>query len=98
DERGLEFFERGNETLLELFRGADVNSGRDDIVARLPHVDVIIRVNRRARADRLTGQLAAAIGNDFVRIRVRTRARPGLENIERVICGALASDHFLCRY
>ena len=51
-QRGVQFFERGDETVLQLFRRADVNGGRDHVVARLPHVDVIVRMNRISR-DRL---------------------------------------------
>ena len=75
-------FERRDETLLELLGRADVNCGWNHVVARLTHVDVIVRVNWLAGADRFAGELAGAIGDDFVRVRVRARAGTGLENVE----------------
>ena len=83
--------------MLELLGGADVDGGGDHVVARLTHVDVIVRVNRLARADRFAGELAAAIGDDFVRVRVRARARAGLENVEREMFVELALNHFFRR-
>ena len=93
-ERGFQFFERRNEALLELLGRADVDRGWDHVVARLPHVDVIVRVNRIARADRFAGQLAAAVRDHFVRVRVRARAGTGLENVERKMFVELALGHF----
>ena len=86
----MQFFERRDEAILQLFRRADVDRGWDHVVARLTHVDVVVRVNRIARADRLAGQLAAAIGDDFVRVGVRARAGAGLENVEREMLVELA--------
>ena len=82
---------------LQLFGRADVNRRRNDVVARLPHVDVIVRVNRLARADRFAGQLRAAIGDHFVGVRVRARAGTGLKNVEREMLVELALHHFLRR-
>ena len=96
-QRVAEFLEGRDETMPELLRGADVDGRRDHVIARLPHVDVIVRVNRFARADRFAGQLAATIGNDFVRVRVRARARAGLENVERKMLVELAFHDFLGR-
>ncbi len=82
---------------LELLGRADVDGGRDHVVARLTHVDVIVRVNRLARADRFAGELAAAIGDDLVRVGIRARAGTGLENIEREMLVEFALGDFLRR-
>ena len=68
--------------VLELLGRADVDRGWNHVVARLTHVDMIVRVNRLAGADRFAGELAGAIGDDFVRVRVSARAGAGLENVE----------------
>ena len=93
-ERAVQLFQRRDETVLELFRRADVNGRWDHVVARLPHVDVIVRMNRIARADRFARQLAATVRDHLVRVRVRARAGTGLENIEREMLVELAFHHF----
>ena len=50
-ERAVQFFQRRQKALFQLFRRADVDRGWDHIIARLPHVDVVVRMNRIARAD-----------------------------------------------
>ena len=47
-ERDAQLFQRRHQMILQLFGGADVNGGRDHVVARLPHVDVIIRMHQLA--------------------------------------------------
>jgi hypothetical protein len=68
--------------LFDLLGRADVDRGWNHVVARLTHVDVIVRVNRLAGADRFADELAGAIGNDFVRVRVGAGAGAGLKNVE----------------
>ena len=96
-ERAVQFFQRRHETIFQLFGRADVNGGWDHVVARLAHVDVIVRMNGLARADRFAGELAAAVRDHFVRVRVRARAGTGLENVEREMFVELALDHFFRR-
>ena len=79
----------------KLLRRADVDGGWDHVVARLPHVDVVVRMHRLARADRFAGELATAIGDDLVGVRVRARAGARLENVERKMFVELALNHFL---
>src|SRR5439155_9563998 len=81
--RALQLFQRRDETVLQLFRGADMDHGRDHVVARLAHVDVIVRMNVLARSNRFARKLRAPVGDDFVRVRVRARAGAGLKNVER---------------
>ena len=96
-ERAVQLFQRRNQTVLELFRRADVNRRWNHVVARLPHVDVIVRMNRITRADRFSRQLAATIRDHFVRVRVRARAGTGLENVEREMLVQFALHDFLRR-
>ena len=93
----VQFLERGDEKILQLLRRADVHGRRDHVVARLPHVDMVVRVNRIFRADRFAGQLAATIRDHFVGVCVRARAGAGLENVEREMFVELSFDHFLRR-
>ena len=93
----VQFFQRRNEKILQLFRGADVHGGGDHVVARLPHVDVVVRMHRILRANRFPGKLAAAIRDHFVRVCVRARAGAGLENVEREMFVEFSLDHFFRR-
>src|SRR5450432_1902555 len=81
----------------ELFRRADVNRRWNHVVARLPHVDVIVRMNRLTRANPIPSQLAAAVRDDFVSVRVRARAGTGLKNVERKMLVELALHDFFRR-
>ena len=90
----MQFSERRHQMILQLLGGADVNGRRNDIVARLTHVDVIIRMHELARADFFAGQLRATIGDHFICVRVGARARTGLENIEWKMVVQFAIDHF----
>ena len=96
-ERGVQFLQRRIEAMLELFRRADVNRGRDHVIARLTHVDVIVRVDRIFRADRFAGELAGAVRDYFIRVRVRARAGTGLENVEREMLVQFAFYDFFRR-
>ena len=89
------FSSAGTRRVLQLFRRADVNRRWDHVITRLTHVDVVVRVNRFARADRLSRQLSAPVGDDFIRVGVRARAGTGLKNVEREMVVQLALDHFL---
>ena len=44
-ECAVQFSERRNQTIFQLLRCADMNGGRNYVVARLAHVDVVIGMN-----------------------------------------------------
>jgi len=52
-EGAVQFFQSRNQMILQFLRGADVNRRGNHVVARLPHVDVIVGMNRVVRSDRL---------------------------------------------
>ena len=68
-QRFLQFAERGQQLVLQLLRRADVDRGWDHIVARLPHVDVIVRMNALLRIDRSRRRTA---GSDARSLRSRS--------------------------
>src|SRR5213596_4168183 len=47
-DRGMQFFQSRNETVFQLLRCADMDRRRNHVVARLSHVDVIVRMDRFA--------------------------------------------------
>ena len=67
--------ERREQCLGNLQGGAHVNGGRNDVIAALAHVDVIIGMHLRAQA------LGREARNDLVGIHVGTGPRTGLEDI-----------------
>ncbi|MEI9895393.1 MAG: hypothetical protein WDN28_16265 [Chthoniobacter sp.] len=56
-QRRLQIGERGQEGLLEQYAYGHVDGGGDDVVARLAHVHVVVRVDGLLAADGLTGEL-----------------------------------------
>ena len=52
-EGAVQFFQSRNQMVLQFLGGADVNRRGNHVVARLPHVDVIVGMNRVVRSDRL---------------------------------------------
>ena len=76
-----------------------MDRGRDHVVARLAHVDVIVRMNVLARSNRFARKLRAPVGDDFVRVRVRARAGAGLKNVERKMVVEFSFHNLLgCRH
>src|SRR6266480_6394884 len=82
-ESAMQLFQRWDQTILQLFGRADVYRRGNYVVARLSHVDVIVRVNVLARPDWFAGKLCRPVCDYFVRVCVRARARAGLKNVER---------------
>ncbi len=93
----MQFLESGYEKILQLFRRADVHGRWDHVVARLSHVDMVVRVNRIFCADWFAGKLTATIRDDFIGVGVRARAGTGLENVERKMFVEFSFDHFFGR-
>src|SRR6185436_16147566 len=89
--------QRWDKIVLELLRRTDMNRRWNHIIARLPHVDVVVRMNRVARTNGLSGQLTTPIRNHLVRVRVCARAGTSLENIEWKMLIELALHHFFGR-
>ncbi len=70
-----QMLQRGHQVTANSQRRTHMNSGRNDVVAALAHVDVIVRMHgatETARGERC---------DHFVRVHVRARARAGLENV-----------------
>jgi hypothetical protein len=64
----------------ELVERGEVHGGREDVVRRLAHVDVVVRVHA----------LAGERRDHLVRVHVRARARAGLEDVDRELVVELA--------
>ena len=92
-ERAVQLLERRDQVGDRLVRGSDVHGGGESVVRRLPHVAVIIGVNR-ALAALLAGEnLVRAAGDHLVGVHVRLGAGAGLPHHQRELVGQRAVDH-----
>ncbi len=83
-----EVMQRGQQLFVQQQRRADVDRGRNDIVAALPHVDMIVGMHRQARA---RGQ----VSDHLVGVHVGTGARTGLKHVDRKLRVVRAAGHLL---
>ncbi len=84
----------GEQILVDRAERRQVYRRRDDVVARLAHVDVVIRVNRRAQSTSMAQELVGARCNDFVRVGVGRCPGTGLEDVEYKLIIQLARRDF----
>ena len=76
-ERHGQFVEPREQFIQQQQRG-DADRGRKDIVRRLRHVHVIVRMHRLVRA----ALRISEVGDDLVHVHVERRSRAGLENVD----------------
>jgi hypothetical protein len=79
-ERRRQLVERRQEAVDELVEGGEVHSRREDVVRRLAHVHVVVRMHALAGED----------GDDFVRVHVRRGPRARLEHVDGKLVVELA--------
>ena len=83
-----------NQVLLDRQQGGQVDRGGDDVVGRLPHVDVVVGVYQ-PRAKVAAQQLAGPVGDDLVGVGVGGSAGAGLENVQHEVPVQLPVDDLL---
>src|SRR5689334_15895341 len=84
-QRRRELVERRQQVVRELVERCEMDGRREDVVRRLAHVDVVVRVHVIARER----------GHHLVRVHVRRRARAGLEDVDRELVVELAGGDAL---
>ena len=84
-ERAGEPLERRQQVLLDAVDRGQVDGRREDVVRRLAHVHVVVRV----------GVVAGQLGDHLVRVHVRRGARAGLEDVDRELVVVLALGHLV---
>ena len=72
-----------------------MHDGREGIVRRLAHIDVVIGVNGFFTAHFAAENFDGAVGNNLVRVHVGLRARPGLPDDQRKLTGQRAVDNII---
>src|SRR3984893_1200435 len=93
--RAVKRLERGNEIRRHSHRGRDVHCGRERVVRRLAHIDVIVGMNRCLGAELAAQQFVGAVGDHLVEVHVGLRAGAGLPDHQRKVIVELAVDHLL---
>ena len=94
--RPLQMIECRAEVIAEGKRDTHVQRRGHDVVRRLAKVHVVVRVHRHSRSERLIGELTGPVGDHLVDVRVRRRARPGLEDIDGELIAQAARDDLPC--
>ena len=94
-QRVLQMRQRRIEQSRDLLGRGDVHRGREAVVRRLAHVDVIVRMHRRLRAELAAEQLVGAVGDHLVDVHVGLGAGAGLPDHQREMIVELAVDHLL---
>ena len=89
-QRRLQLLQRGTQVAVQRKRHTHVQDGRHDIVGGLPEIDIVVRVHGTLRPDGLARELTGPVGDHFVGVHVRRRARPGLKHIDRELLQPLA--------
>ena len=87
-----QLLEARQEVPIELEDGGDVHRGREGVVRRLRHVDVVVRVNRRLAPELPAEELDGAVRDDLVHVHVRLRSRSRLPHVERELAVELSGD------
>ncbi len=72
-----------------------MNGGREHVVGRLPHVHVVVGMDRLFfRESIAANDFDRAVGDDFIGVHIARSAGAGLENIERELAIEFAFDNF----
>src|SRR5262249_43839237 len=93
-QRTFEPVEGGYQSVHDGIQCSDMQRCRNYIVARLSHIDMIIRMNRFPGPDNATQNLNRSIGYDFVRIHVGRSTGTRLEDIQNELFVELAICNF----
>jgi hypothetical protein len=92
-----EALQGGEERLLEVEDGGDVHDGREGVVGRGGHVDVVIGVDGLLAAHCPSQNLDGAVGNDLVGVHVGLSARACLPHNEWEVINKLEGGHLFSR-
>ena len=89
-ERRLQAFQRRQQMPLDPHRRGDVHGGRDRVVGRLAHIDVIVRVHRLFRAEFAAERDIGGVRDHLVDVHVGLGAGAGLPHQQRKMLVELA--------
>ena len=84
-----------HQPLLDAERSGHVHRGWERVVGRLRHVDVVVGMDRLLAAQRLAGDLGAAVGDHLVDVHVELRAAAGHPDVQRKLVVVLAFENLV---
>ena len=88
--------ESGNQRFVNTDGDGNMNRGGKRVVGALPHVDVVVRMDRLLHFEAIsTGGFDRSIRNDLIAIHIAGGSRSGLENINREFAVEPAGNDFL---
>jgi hypothetical protein len=94
----VEALESGDQLLGDGLSDGDVDGGGEHVVGRLPHVDVVVGVDRLLLGEAVAaGQLDGAVADDLVDVHVRRGSRASLVDVDGELVVMLAGDDFAGR-
>ena len=96
-QRGLQMCQRRQQPLRDFFRRRDMHRGREAVVRRLAHIDVIVGMDRRFLAALAAEHFVGAVGDHLVDVHVGLGAGAGLPHRQREMIVELAVDDLLRR-
>ena len=94
-ERVAEFADGGKQFVHDDLGRGDGHGGREGVVRRLRHVDVVVGMDGGFRPHLAAGHFDGAVGDDLVGVHVALRAGAGLPDAEREMVVELAGDDFV---
>ena len=92
-QRAQQFAQRRNEVGGDALGRRDMHRGRERVVRRLAHIDVIVGMNRLLGAELAAQQFVGAVGDHLVEVHVGLGAGAGLPDHQRKMIVELAVDH-----
>ncbi len=92
-ELGRHGVHRGDQTR-QLGQHGEADGGGDGVVGRLPHVDVVVGVDRLVGAFFTAQRHVGEVGDDFVAVHVVAGAGAGLKAVDDKLVEVRAADDF----
>ncbi len=96
-ERGAQMLQRRNQAPIQFGHRRDMHRRREAIVRGLAEIDMVVGVDRAARAQRLAEHLVGAIRQHLVHVHVGLGAGAGLPHDQRELAIVFAGDRFVRR-
>src|SRR3954454_1529184 len=96
-ERRAQRLHRRQHLIVQRLSGGDVHRGREHVVGRLPHVDIVVRMDEALGAALAAEELGGTIGEHLIDVHVALRAGAGLPHHQWKFAVVLGGEHLVGR-